>query len=197
MSTKSLTLEVDPAAAQELARAFGITDPAKVDNLCNTFAQLAFFEWSNWLSGDRRFLSLTEQTIERVAQIYQKILNTQQPKVSQLYNQLNLPHGQASYICRVLNERTLSVWRKQGLTELKKALLQKRKTASDYVAANEGEVAITIAITKIALLELQRCYEELRTKSPDLPPPKRRSSFGDSCEIDLPSVTIVRLLEDP
>jgi hypothetical protein len=96
-----------------------------------------------------------------------------------------------------LNERTLSVWRKKGLEELKKTLLQKRNDAADNVEKKEGEVMITIAISKIALLELQRCYEELRGKLPELPPPKRRSTFGDSSEIDLPSVTIVHLLEHP
>jgi predicted transcriptional regulator len=197
MPSKKLSLEVDPAAAQTIASAFGLTDSAKIDNALEKLAQLALSEWINWLSGTKRFLSLTEQTIERVAQIYERLLDNQQPKVSQLYNQLNLPHGQANYISRVLNERTLSTWRKQGLLELKKALTKNQTMASKNVAAKEGELAITITISKVALLELQRCYEEVRNLFPDLAPPKRRSTFGDSYEIDLPSATIVRLLEEP
>jgi hypothetical protein len=80
MPTKNLKLEIDSSKAQRLARAFGVLEPARVDELCENLAGLAFLEWSNWLSGEQRFLSLTEQTIARVAQIYETVLDNQQPK---------------------------------------------------------------------------------------------------------------------
>ena len=95
--------------------------PSKTpDDLAQALLPLAVGAWLSWLSGEKRYNSLTEQYTDWIEQIYKNLLpQTEAPSVDRLFNSFNVPYGQAQYIARVLTNRTLASWRAQAREELR------------------------------------------------------------------------------
>jgi hypothetical protein len=196
MATEKLTISVEKAVLQDIAAALGAED-AKKTAICENFALHAVLEWHAWLKGSRRYLSLTEQQIERVALLYEDLLPGERPSGPDISHRFNIPDGAAAYISRVLSGRKFTQWRQQGLVELKKAIQAKARDAAARVKANEGDKLTGLRLTKIAVRELERCLDESLKRNGALALPRRGATSGEQVELSVEWATIAALAEHP
>src|SRR5215211_6704299 len=105
MSKRSITFEIDESIVASLIKRFpDITD---VDTLLSTLARLALTEWDLWFSAQLRPRTVSALTQERVKMIFDDPVLYKDRQVTRqlLYNQFNLPYGEASYVERVFGDR--------------------------------------------------------------------------------------------
>lgn len=196
MATEKLTINVDKKVMQDIATAFGVEDARKQEILEKVAVQ-ALLEWHAWLSGERRYLSLTEQQIDRVASLYESLLPGERPSAPDISHRFSVPDGAAAYISRVLSERKFTHWRKQGLLELRELIQTKSKDAQERIQKREGDKLTSIRLTRIAVRELERCLDELARKDNSLTLPRRGATSGDQVELSIQWNTIDLLVKHP
>ncbi len=97
---------------------------ANINEAARIIAELAFEEWAGWLTGKKRHTSLTDQSIDRVINIFLNAMpEGTEPDINFLYNNFNMPYGRAAYIKRVIEDRQQHVWN----TVAKKELVERLK----------------------------------------------------------------------
>jgi len=195
MAKKTISLSIDDATYQQIAAIFGADDNAAKDS-CTKFAQLAFETFAEWITGQTRFRSLTEQHIAWVEALYEALLPAGEvPTVERLYNGFNMTHGQAAYISRVLGEKNLPRWRQQATKEVKDALKKKKEVAQKWVADDNAVKECEVRLSKLAGRELLRLAEQVCRDDDKLQLPKLRSKGTDLAAVAVPAGTLLKLLE--
>jgi hypothetical protein len=140
--------------------------PSKTpEELAQAWLPLAVEAWLSWLSGEKRYNSLTEQYTDWIEKIYKDLLPTEAPSTERLFNSFNVPYGQAQYIARVLNNRETARWREQALDELK-AELGKRKDDVYSWAPDRAEDGVDMVLSKLAVRGLDDTIDNLYRESP-------------------------------
>lgn len=195
MATKSLTIAIDETMLQRIADALGPLKAAEVMDVCQKVAKAALVEWYEWIAGSRRYLSLTEQQIDRIAFLYQEFLPAERPSAADISYRFNVPDGPAGYISRVLSDRKFTLWREQGLKELRKVIQGRVKDAKKRLADNEGDKKTTIRLTKAAVRELERSFAECLKTNDSLSLPQRGATSGDQVEMSLEWAAVAALSE--
>jgi hypothetical protein len=104
VKTSQVTVNLSAADRATLERIFG---GSELNEVANNVAQSAFEEWIGWLSARRRYTSITDQTIDRVIEIYARAMRDAEPEVGFLYNKFNIPYGSARYIIQAIVNRQL------------------------------------------------------------------------------------------
>ncbi len=197
--TVTLTVSVPAGLKQELELAFGpFKDKQDEQDAMSRFSNLAVTALLDWLSVKKRYRSLTDQYIDWVEQIYTDLLPQEEaPSTERIYNSLNMPYGQASYIARVLSSKTLVHWRTIAKKELLDVLQDKAKAARKYIKENAAAQGINVEISLTAYHELIRVCSARRRldRSYVLPQPGNKS--GDYRFVSVPSCTIVDLIDNP
>lgn len=191
--TLEITISVDDGTAKAVAQAFD--RQAGQEEACRLFAEIAIRHFCEWLSGSRRFNSLSEQYSAWVEDFYEKILPaTEAPNVHRLYNSFNMPHGQATYVARILSEKSLKRWRTQALTDLVADVQIAWDTAKDHLAKNEKNRVVLLRTSKLSGLELQRICDEIWRADKNFIPPTSKTGLGDQrvYEIAAESVKVIR-----
>jgi hypothetical protein len=113
-----ITLMLEDDVGDAIAAAFDRV--ADRDAACQLFAELSVRHFHEWITGARRYRSLTEQHAAWIEDLYATMLPpTEGPSVDRLYNSFNMPYGQAAYIARTLADKLLAKWRKQALLDLR------------------------------------------------------------------------------
>jgi hypothetical protein len=161
------------------------------------FSELAIEIFSSWISGNKRFRSLTEQYIEWIEEIYTSILPVElQPKYDVLYNNFNMSPGQASYISRVLLEKKLVQWKKVAILELKKFLNSQYKKAKELVSKGETEVTFDITLSVLASNELKRISDTIRSSNDEFELPIAKGGYGSYKNFSIPAESLVSIKEE-
>jgi hypothetical protein len=119
-------INIDNETRTELHRIFGEHCSKDGEEIAQAIAQLAFEEWIGWLSGTVRHTSITDQSIDRVINIFSNLMPNKEPDVNFLYNYLSIPYGRARYISQVALERQLRDWNDMALKQLIKVLELKK-----------------------------------------------------------------------
>jgi hypothetical protein len=195
-TTKStLTIEVDEASLDKIAEAFNASGPKKAE-LLKKYAEVAVAQFTDWITGEKRYRSLTGQYIDWIETIYEELLTSEQdrPSAAQIFNSFNMPYGQASYISRVLNEKELTKWRKLGKQELKETLKELEPKARKYIAQRAPERPLTCTLSEAAEIELRRLSEQLRLSDDKFILPIKRSGYGQFKMVDIAAESIIKLL---
>jgi hypothetical protein len=196
--TVKITLTIDDKVADAIAAAFDRDDREKVDRekVAQSFAQIALFQFHDWIVGARRYRSLTEQYTAWVEELYEALLPpTEGPSVHRLYNSFNMPHGQATYIARILSEKLLKKWRQQALIDLKADIDRAWPAADKFVKKNEGERPVVLHTSKLAALELQRLSDEIWRTDKTFVAPTSKGSLGDQRTLEVPAASLQMLRE--
>ena len=170
-----IKLEITPEMEIELKKVFSEISNNDLEDDIKSFCELSVDIFSDWITGSKRYRSLTEQYIDWVEKIYVNILpEDSKPKYDVLYNNFNMSPGQASYISRVLLEKNLTHWRKQAADELKHQLTSSYQKAMDLVAEGRTDVNIDVSISSLASNELKRISDHIRSEDDtfELPIPK-------------------------
>ena len=111
-----ITIELPDDQVDVVERALRRGRYADGQQACAELARLAVSSWIDWLSGEQRYTSLTQQHTDWVESIYNHLLREDEaPSADRLYNDFNIPYGKAQYIARVLSNKTLTRWRRRAL----------------------------------------------------------------------------------
>jgi hypothetical protein len=103
MEEKTVTFEFSDADLQKVKGLFPRLEGALPEVLLSELIRMSLEEWVNWLSGEDRPLSVTDQNTKRVLALYKALYPTDVPDAVLLYNDLRLPLGQARYIAQAIS----------------------------------------------------------------------------------------------
>jgi hypothetical protein len=157
-----VTLDLTPEQVAALSRAFSSPRFASQQELLAELLPLMAETWIGWVSGDKRYTSLTEQYTDWIDQVYSRVLPPEEaPSAERIFNSFNLPFGQAQYIARVLNSRALAHWREYAVEQLKEKLAGKKAAAQEMIAHQAGDQTIEILLYRPAFQELDLAIEAL------------------------------------
>lgn len=194
----TISMDIPSETRAQLSRSFGpfATQEEEVAATAR-FAQMALGILCDWITGSKRYRTVTEQYIDWVEQVYAELLPTEEaPSIERIYNSLNMPYGQANYIARVLAAKTLVHWRTVATAELRTALEDKRKDAEAYIKEGSQGQAILIEVTQIAVHELLRVCNERRRRDRSYMIPQPGPVVAGYRKVMIPSCTIVDLIEN-
>jgi hypothetical protein len=163
---RALAIEASPETVRRIEADF--------DKLCVELV-------SDWLLGERRFESVSQQTEHWLARLYDVLYVDEQPEASRLYERFRLPLPRAQYLARLLMARRAGQWRKAARTELIATLGRLKASAGDAVEAGEGQVQrYDTSLSRGAYDELVVAYEAVGRAANDrerpAPPRKLPSS---------------------
>lgn len=131
-----INIELSPESKAALKKIFKGQSGFAEEELAKIVANLAFDEWMGWISGQNRYSSLTEQSVERITDIFSEIMPGREPDINFLYNVLNIPYGKARYIVQVIAERQLSELNKIAI-ELLISLLSAKSSEVSAMSPSE------------------------------------------------------------
>jgi len=167
------------------------------DATLTDFASLGFEQLYDWLSGRKRYRTLTEQCTEWLENIYTRLLPEDEvPSYSRLYNKFNIPYGQAGYIIRVLNERELPHIRARAREQLREALRKALPTAQDAIRNNVPHQPVKVTLSLSADRELRHLVNVLYRKDEATLLPESSTTYGDQKSVMLPAKTIGELVDE-
>jgi len=196
--TSSISLTVSEPQRAALLKAFGpFRNRKEEQDAMQQFANFCVCALFDWLTGAKRYRSLTEQYIDWIEQIYGSLIpRTEAPSADRIYNSLNVPHGQATYIARILASKTLTYWREVATKELRDALDDIAKEARQYIKDGDEAQAINVQISQVAVHELLHVCSVRRRLSRSYLMPQLAGSAGDFRFVSIPASTVANLLDD-
>jgi len=163
-----ITIELSDDQVRQMESAFRRRRLESMDETLGALAQMAADAWVEWLSGNKRYSSLTEQYADWAEDISVSLLpEDEAPSADRLYNSFSIPYGQAQYIARLLNNKTLTQWRQRAMEQLKDRMGEKLGEADDILRGGDATVDIEVIMGKLAYLELRAIYERLFEEDPD------------------------------
>lgn len=167
------------------------------DEIIEKFALIGFEQFYNWISGNKRYRTLTEQHIAWLENVYTRLISDDEvPSYSRLYNKFNIPYGRAGYMIRVLNERNLPYLRDKAREELLEALEEVRENAQEAIDENRLGQKFAIRITSLASRELRDITNVLYRRDRATILPKSSTSYGDIKTIMVPALTVIEVLDE-
>jgi len=176
----NIAVELSDDEIAIIEHAFASSRFETLEKLAQASLQLAAQAWLLWLSGEKRYNSLTDQYIDWIEKIYDRLLPLEEmPSVERLLNFFYLPYGQALYITRVLNNRDTPRLQAQALNELKKAL-RDRKGDMDKLGPALDKQKYSIDMDKSAAIQLEIIAKNLwRESSNEVDLPRRSGTCSD------------------
>jgi hypothetical protein len=192
----NLQIQLSDAQLRTIRRAFRRSRFKDQEEVAGALAQLAVDAWIDWLAGDQRYNSLTEQHTDWFEQIYTQLLpESEVPSADRLYNSFNVPFGRAQYIARVLSNKRLTHWRELAVQRLREAMAAKLADVDKWVAAGETGAKAEIVIDKLAFLELQAIHNDLFLDDPQGVAPMRCDIQGNVHAVLVPAGCFRRIYE--
>jgi len=191
-----IDLELSDEQVQRIERAFRRCRFDDPQDVVTTLAQLAVASWVDWLSGEERYTSLTQQYTDWVEAIYVHLLSENAPpSIDRLYNRFNIPFGQAQYITRVLSNKTLTHWRQKAVERLKSALLQKLDDVDEWLENGDATLRAEIILDKLSYLELRSVCDRLFQQNPDEVVPPDYQPKGGLYSVRIPAISLRKIYE--
>lgn len=152
-----------------------------------------------WVSGERRFESQSQQTEYWLARFYDEIFTDEQPDATRIYARFGLTLPRASYVARLLRARRTATWRQAARTELKKRLKEKEASALQEQADGQAHIIeYDIGLSPGAADELRVLYDRLVATSDagtQPKPPKARPALGGLRWLSVPAETLLLVLK--
>lgn len=152
-----------PNISTEMREALALqaSDRAK-ERIDSHFEKLCVELVSDWLLGDRRFESVSQQAEHWLSRLYEEIYVDEQPEATRLYERFRLPLPRARYIARLLMAQRAAQWRTAARNELKSTLDAFRDSAKEAIAAREGPTQrYEASLSRGAYDELMVTYDEV------------------------------------
>lgn len=152
-----------------------------------------------WLSGEKRFESQSQQTEYWLSRFYDEIFTDEQPDATRIYARFGLTLPRAGYVARLLRARGTAIWRQAARTELSKRLKEKEASALQEQADGQAQIIeYDIGLSPGASDELRVLYDRLvaTTDEAERPkPPKTKPSFGGLRWLSVPAETLLQMLK--
>jgi hypothetical protein len=167
------------------------------EDVLGKFSLLAFQHLYDWLSGRKRYRTITEQHTDWLENIYTRLLPPDEvPGYSRLYNRFNIPYGQAGYIIRVLVERELPHLRTRAREELRSALANVLPDATDAIEEDRPHQPLRVTVSLLADRELCNAADTLYRRDNATLLPQRSHGYGDNRTVMVPAKTVLQILDE-
>jgi hypothetical protein len=167
-----------------------------VQKIAESLIPLTISSWIDWLSGAKRYNSLTEQYLDWIEEIYSNILSLDEaPSTDRLFSSFNIPYGQAQYIARVLNNKQLTLWRKKAVENLKSLFDKRKKEIFEWIQAGDGDRSADFLMDSVTFIEFKLLVEHIHRKTPDQIQLYRHTSEGNLYNVLIPAFTFQKLCE--
>jgi hypothetical protein len=195
MDAKTYKLLLDRAKTSLSADA---SDAAK-KNIEENIERVAAALVLEWLLGEKRFESQSQQTEHWLARFYEELFNDEQPDPTRIYARFNLSLPRSGYLARMLRARHAAQWRSAARKEVKAQLTRHKKAAEQ--AKSEGQAHIVdfdLSLSAGAADELRVLYDrisDLTNESERPRPPKIKPTFGGSRWFGMPADTLLLILK--
>lgn len=169
---KKITISIDDSIYKSLSSRF--PDLPNKDEVVGALARLALTEWEMWFSAKLRPKSVPGLTQERMKMIFADTSLYAGKEVSRgvLFNQFNLPYGEASYIERVFAEFDQASLCCKELTkmvnELEKQLQNWRKDKN-----KKEDQQFTVEVKKLGQRLLQAAMQQAKDSGVHLAPDEK------------------------
>jgi hypothetical protein len=167
-----------------------------IDRHLESIAAELFLEW---MTGERRFDSQSQQTQYWLSKLYEKVFTDEQPDAGRIYERFGIPLPRATYLARQLRVSRAAHWRKAARAELL-AQLTRHKAAAEEAKA--GEIAhiteFDVSLSPGAADELRVRYDRIAEFDPreERPrPPRGKPWFGGPRWLAIPAITLLAILE--
>lgn len=157
-----------------------------------TLASIAVEEYVQWLTGERRPSKVTDINIQRITQIYERILHDDSPDVSTLVRRFNLPLGQARYLVQAMNYQDSRALRQRGLRRLVTSLRNQQIDVPDGTPRGVQPVLLRIPTSSAALFE--EVNRDLCLAHDDMELVARGRNLGSVIEFRVDALDVDRLL---
>ena len=169
MATKKISFDIDESIFQSLGQRF--PDLPGKDKVAATLAKLALTEWEQWFAARLRPKSISALNQERINMIFQdpSLYSGKRVTRGMLFNQFNLPYGEASYLERVFAEKELPDLSQATLGKILDELgkqVDKWKKDTDRKPDQE----FTIEVDKLGQRLLQAVMQKAKADGKDMAP---------------------------
>ncbi len=191
-----VTLDLSDEQVGAIQAAFSPSRFATPQETVEALLPLMVSAWLDWMSGAKRYSSLTEQYTDWLEQVYARLLPPgEAPSATRLYNSFNIPYGQAQYIARVLNNKALTQWRKWAVDNLKSMFLKRRDEIYAWIKANDGEQNAGFLMDNVTYVEFKLLFEQLYRQLPGQIELYKYTSAGNLYKVLITASTFARLCE--
>ena len=172
MPTKKLTLTVDETVYRSLGARFH--DLENKDALVAALAKLALSEWDQWFAARLRPKSIPGLTQERIKMIFNDpdLYGGREVSRGILFNQFNLPYGEASYVERVFAEYDQPKLCAAALEKFVRALGE-QLDAWKKDKHRKDDQKFTIEVAKLAQRLLQTIMQRAKLEGVEIAPEER------------------------
>ena len=164
-----LSIEADENLIEDIQQLF-----PNIKNAADKLAALAFREWVRWLNSSARPMTISDQNIQRIIDLYSEIVENEIPDVRTLYNEFNFPLGQARYLIQAISYRRGGQLYHMALKEIYNAIKEETKVLPD----DKPEKTITIKILRTSEQALLDAVLDLIYEDKDVPRPERTTAVG-------------------
>lgn len=176
------------------------TSPAVRSHLDEKLEKLAAELLLEWVVGEKRFESQSQQSEYWLSRFYEEVFVDEQPDATRIYERFGMSLPRAGYLSRLLRARRIAQWRHAARLELKMQLERKREDAEVAKAENTAHVQeFDVSLSSGAVDEMRVIYDRLSasfTERERPRPPKAKSRFGNARWFGLPAETLLLVLED-
>jgi hypothetical protein len=152
-----------------------------------------------WIVGERRFESQSQQSEYWLSRFYDEIFTDEQPDATRIYERFGISLSRANYIARLLRARRAAQWRHAARRELRAQLEKHQEAVAE--AQKEGMAHtedFDISLSSGAADELRVVFDRMSDAAPrdERPrPPRLRPGFGSTKWFGVPGTTVLALLE--
>ncbi|QDT52780.1 hypothetical protein Pan44_07920 [Caulifigura coniformis] len=144
-------------------------------------AQLAFHDWADWLSAHTRHRTISAMHQARIRAIFAHpdLYAGKSVKRGTLFNQWNIPYGEASYIERVFAEMELPHLIRTALKAIKTELGEQLKEWGETpVEQREQTQQFTVEVDKYGQNLLQALMQDAKEQGLTMAPSERSSAVN-------------------
>jgi hypothetical protein len=188
----------DVADAARAALSIDASEEAR-RRIVQQFDRLCIELISEWLTGERRFESVGQQTEYWIARLYEELYVDEQPEAARLYARFSLPLPRAQYLVRLLLARRVAQWRVAARREAELTLGRFEGPARDAIKDKAGQVQrFETSLSNGGYNELIVAYEFIVRPMADRErptPPLKLPSSPAVIWFSITAETLVALLE--
>lgn len=151
-----------------------------------------------WLTGERRFESPSQQAEHWIARIYEEIFEDEQPDATRLYMRFQLPLPRAHYVTRLMLARRTAQWRSAAREEILRVLASVEKKAKEAADAGEDQTQrFDLSVSRGGYDELMVVFDSLARglKEANRPtPPAKKPSTPTLIWFSITAEAVIALL---
>jgi hypothetical protein len=169
MATKKISIDVDDSIIKSLGQRF--PDLPDKEKLAASLAKLALYEWEQWFAARLRPKSISALNQERIQMVFgdQSLYSGRRVTRGLLFNQFNLPYGEASYLERVFAEKDIPDLSETALKSIHDDLdLQLKDWNKDKNKKEDQE--FTIEVDKLGQRLLQSIMQKAKETGKQMAP---------------------------